>query len=35
LPETVYLPVDDRGCTLDADYPDDYNRLLNYKEQEP
>ncbi|GHV28325.1 hypothetical protein AGMMS4952_11690 [Spirochaetia bacterium] len=32
LPETVYLPVDDRGCTLDADYPDDYNRLLNYKE---
>jgi CTP:molybdopterin cytidylyltransferase MocA len=32
LPETVYLPVDDRGCTLDADCPDDYIQLLHYKE---
>jgi CTP:molybdopterin cytidylyltransferase MocA len=28
---TVYLPVDDRGCVLDADTPEDYRRLLDYQ----
>jgi CTP:molybdopterin cytidylyltransferase MocA len=28
---TVYLPVEDRGCVLDADTPDDYKRLLAYQ----
>jgi CTP:molybdopterin cytidylyltransferase MocA len=27
---TVYLPVEDRGCVLDADTPEDYQRLLEY-----
>jgi CTP:molybdopterin cytidylyltransferase MocA len=27
--DTVHLPVDDQGCVLDADTPEDYNRLLN------
>jgi CTP:molybdopterin cytidylyltransferase MocA len=29
--DTVYLPVEDRGCVLDADTPDDYKRLLDYQ----
>ena len=28
--ETVYMPVDDAGCTMDADTPDDYQRLVRY-----
>jgi CTP:molybdopterin cytidylyltransferase MocA len=28
---TVYLPVEDRGCVLDADTPEDYQRLLDYR----
>jgi CTP:molybdopterin cytidylyltransferase MocA len=28
--DTVYLPVDDRGCVLDADTPADYRSLLSY-----
>jgi CTP:molybdopterin cytidylyltransferase MocA len=27
---TVYFPVEDRGCVLDADTPEDYKRLLDY-----
>jgi CTP:molybdopterin cytidylyltransferase MocA len=27
---TVYLPVEDRGCVLDADTPEDYRRLRDY-----
>jgi CTP:molybdopterin cytidylyltransferase MocA len=27
---TVCLPVEDRGCVLDADTPEDYKRLLDY-----
>jgi CTP:molybdopterin cytidylyltransferase MocA len=29
--DTVYLPVNDRGCILDADTPEDYRRLLSYR----
>jgi CTP:molybdopterin cytidylyltransferase MocA len=33
---TVCLPVEDRGCVLDADSPEDYKRLLDYhKAEEP
>jgi CTP:molybdopterin cytidylyltransferase MocA len=28
---TVYLPVEDRGCVMDADTPEDYQRLLDYR----
>jgi CTP:molybdopterin cytidylyltransferase MocA len=28
---TVRLPVNDQGCILDADTPEDYKRLLNYQ----
>jgi CTP:molybdopterin cytidylyltransferase MocA len=31
---TVRLPVEDRGCVLDADTPDDYRRLLDYQGNE-
>jgi CTP:molybdopterin cytidylyltransferase MocA len=31
---TVYLPVEDRGCVLDADTPEDYRRLLDYQKTE-
>jgi CTP:molybdopterin cytidylyltransferase MocA len=30
---TIRLPVEDRGCVLDADTPDDYRRLLEYREE--
>jgi CTP:molybdopterin cytidylyltransferase MocA len=32
--DTVYLPVEDRGCVMDADTPDDYKRLLDYQKAE-
>lgn len=32
--ETACIPVDDIGCTLDADTWEDYLKLLAYKEQE-
>jgi CTP:molybdopterin cytidylyltransferase MocA len=31
---TVCLPVEDRGCVLDADTPEDYKRLLDYQKAE-
>jgi CTP:molybdopterin cytidylyltransferase MocA len=31
---TVRLPVEDRGCVLDADTPEDYKRLLDYHSDE-
>ncbi len=31
--ETAEVAVDDTGCTLDTDTPDDYRRLLRYIEQ--
>ncbi|MBP2650901.1 MAG: hypothetical protein H6Q74_1726 [Firmicutes bacterium] len=30
---TVYAPVNDLGCTVDADTPEEYNILLRYQEK--